>query len=193
MADELDVVSGKKELLSKQEQQHVSEIMVRVVQGLCDGKDIEFLNSYSRRDPYGFINKQLNTILVRPEFYDSESVVDNWHKNVLLRTRAVESEFRARKDDVQTQKLSVGMVNQLLRKGFNKPADGQRFGLPKTKVVSDSNENHANNQSQPDLVIDVNTNVDVKPTDKITVKLQGLSGVQESQSSQEPQTRNERD
>lgn len=149
---EFDIVKddGTAVGLTTKESLHLTELFAKAVQGKLTPEDMQYLETYTRKDPYGGIATQLNVMMAHPEFNAEGEVIDNFHKNAAIRIRLQESRDRSRKDISSSRNIDVRTINKML--ALNRPEHGKRFGLGGVQV---------SDETLDEDVIDVDANVSV--------------------------------
>lgn len=103
--------------LTEHEKQRGYQLMTRIISGIGTQEDYSEFSKLEARDPEYFISAQLNLAMSRPEFVDSGSVVDNIHRNAMLKIKL--SELRSKQNSNQmtfAQKIDLNLLNRTMRK-----------------------------------------------------------------------------
>jgi hypothetical protein len=151
----VNILNPSQSGLTADEKKRATEITALLVQGMCTSADFDLYNYLYRKDPDYFITAQLNGILIHPAFNDEERVIDNWHKNALIKLKHEEIKNKGKLQSAQTVKINIGEINKLMK--LNKAEDGIRFGMLPPKVVVPENiepEFEGNESRDVDVLLD---------------------------------------
>jgi hypothetical protein len=123
---EEDVGEIKGELTEKQKR-YATEIAVRVIQGRSRVNDLFTLQKMRKYDRVGFIENLLDTSMFHPSFTNDENIVPNVQRTAALHIKLMEVENKMAKRNIETEKMSIEMLNQL--RNYSKTTDGEKLGI----------------------------------------------------------------
>lgn len=113
--------------LTDDEKIRATDILSKMIQGTCTDIDFNVYNALYRKDPEYFIMSQLNVVQMHPAFNDGDTVIDNWHKNSLIKIKLEEMKNRGKLQTAQTNKINVSEINRLMN--LRDEREGKRFGM----------------------------------------------------------------
>lgn len=124
----------------------IGSIGLKIVQNKAlTPKEMSFMQSMmstdNNRDYASFIKNMLLAVTAHPEFHDSDTVVDNFHKNLHLHINMYKAEKQGHRDDAATRKMNIDAINKYSKLAKSKGAEfhPEMFGVTSAKSYSDDN------------------------------------------------------